>query len=171
MYTGNCNCVAEANIFNDPTAAKIVFNSKWNSCVIAPLNVTHSIYIDTPFLAELNDIPIVGPPIFNSHKHYINALVEKFGYVIETIPCHDPVPVVYFLEPEIFVTKTGFVDVETEGKLTVGMTLIDTMGFLKNDVNYENKSIVLTSCDQNAFKKKCVDVIKERMFEILDKEL
>jgi len=166
FFEGNATCTAEANIYNDPKAAKLVFNSKWNQCVIAPMNITHKIFMDDIFLEQINGVGIVGTVIIKSHDHYIRVLVERYGNDRNAIPCHDPVPVVYFLRPDIFESVTGFVDVELDGKLTTGLTLIDTKGYLKDDPNYENKSTVLVDCDKLAFKRIIVDTLRNRMNEL-----
>jgi len=129
---GNISPLAEANIFNDPDAAKIVFNSQWKNSIIAPLNVTHKVNMDEEFLGEIKNIGEIGKTIYYSHQHYINY--HNVHFKVTDIPCHDPTPIVYFLYPDIFESMSGYVDVETSGTLTSGVTLMDVRGFREKKI-------------------------------------
>jgi inosine-uridine nucleoside N-ribohydrolase len=160
---GNVTPLAEANIYNDPEAAKIVFNGQWKNSTIAPLNVTHKVNMDEEFLGEIKNIGEIGKTIYFSHKHYINY--HNVHFKVTDIPCHDPTPVVYFLYPDIFESITGHVDVETTGKLTSGVTLIDTRGY-KNKIygqnSFNGQSTVLINTNEPQFKKHILQVLKDR---------
>jgi inosine-uridine nucleoside N-ribohydrolase len=160
---GNVTPLAEANIYNDPDAAKIVFNGQWKKFFIAPLNVTHKINMDEEFLGEIKKIGEIGKTIYGSHQHYINYHNVHFNQT--DIPCHDPTPVIYFLFPEIFETITGHVDVETTGILTSGVTLLDTRSYKKSKYgqnSFNGLGTVLMNVNEPLFKQSTLQVLKDR---------
>jgi len=72
--TGNKAPAAEANIHNDPDAAKIVFNS-FKDITMAGLNVTHQVSLSTGFRAAIRKAGgVVGEYIHSFTKHYIDVL-------------------------------------------------------------------------------------------------
>jgi purine nucleosidase len=58
-HQGNISPTAEANAYNDPHAAALVFNARWPVTML-PLNVTHTINIDAEYLSKLGKLNNVG---------------------------------------------------------------------------------------------------------------
>ncbi len=127
MYRGNYTPVAEYNIWADPEAAKIVFQSEL-PIVMAGLDVTHKAYVTKEENEELrrqgNEISVFVAELIDyfSKYHY-----EVEGFAGCTL--HDPAAVAALLYPEIFSGILCSVDVETSGSLTTGMTVVDTIGY------------------------------------------
>ncbi|MGF1458554.1 MAG: nucleoside hydrolase [Leptolyngbyaceae cyanobacterium] len=119
---GNITPVAEFNIYVDPHAAKVVFESGVPITLIS-LDVTHQV-LTTP--ARLDAIRAVGNPVSDIAasvlSHYGKADEAKLG--TSGAPLHDPCVVAYLLRPDLFTTYTGSVQVETQGELTLGQTVI-----------------------------------------------
>jgi non-specific riboncleoside hydrolase len=159
-FPGNMSPNAEANVYNDPEAARIVFNSNWNKCSISPLNVTSTIHMDEEFLNNLKSIGEIGRVIFQSHIIYVDAYKKRI------VPCHDPTPVVHFLYPELFTIKKGFVDVEVTGELTMGTTLVDYDGFFRTETRFKYECELLLWADQKVFKEFVIEVLTKR-FKII----
>jgi len=124
LVKGNVSPVAEANIHNDPVAAKIVFNSGID-IMLTPLDVTSQVHMDPPFMKHLQQIGDVGQFLFNISQHYIEQIVA-WGSDINTLPIHDASAIMAIVHPTVFsdVVKVC-VDVETKGELTKGQTVAD----------------------------------------------
>lgn len=120
---GNITPSAEFNIYVDPHAAEVVFES---GCplVIFGLDVTHQVLSS---LQVLERIKSVGNPValaaYNLLTHYGRFDAEKYGS--DGAPLHDPCTMAYVLKPELFQTKHCNIRVETESDLTRGHTAVD----------------------------------------------
>jgi len=108
---GNVTPYAEFNIYSDPVAAKIVFESGI-PITLVPLDVTHQVFL-TPRWMEEKVKPLNTP--------FSNFLIEATGYDIEThrfrnrdtIFLHDPLAVAAVIEPTLVKTERLPLRVET----------------------------------------------------------
>jgi len=129
-FRGNVTPVAEANIWNDPEAANIVFNSGFN-LTLSPLNVTTQIKLNGEFINSIRNIGgNIGMFIFEITKHYIDFFVNIRQN--PHVAVHDSTAVMSLLKPDLFVFEEVYVDVETVGELTLGMTIPDWRGHWKD---------------------------------------
>jgi inosine-uridine nucleoside N-ribohydrolase len=168
-FEGNISPVAEANIHNDPESAKIVFNTPWKQHIIAPLNVTHKIIIDDALLLKMEKVLGVGHILKKSHDYYIDILTSRFyhDYGRKGVPCHDPCAIMSLIFPQVFtLSKKCYVDVETSGTLTSGMTIGDFDGYYKKKEGYHQQTTVLLDVNEDLFKELMMSVIEKRMREI-----
>lgn len=118
---GNVTPCAEFNIYVDPEAAHIVFNSGV-PIVMSGLDVTHKAQIMRKEIEKYRDKGVVH-----------NFFAEMIGFYIETsnalgfegCTLHDPCAVAYILNPELFKGRDASVQVETKGELTRGMTVVN----------------------------------------------
>lgn len=118
---GNKSPVAEANVHNDPDAAKIVFHAGFNIRLFT-INMTTQILMKEQFLNDLKSLGVIGKFIYDVNVHY-GKFYESIG---EETPIHDSTPIMYLLKPEIFGKDINiYVDVETKGELTSGMLVPD----------------------------------------------
>ena len=70
----------------------------------------------------------VGEFLFNITELYVQANVN-WGTDREICPVHDSCAVMIAVNPQVFTHKrVAYVDVETEGELTCGMTIADWKG-------------------------------------------
>lgn len=120
---GNITPSAEFNIYVDPEAAKIVFNSGVK-LIILPLDVTHKALISED---RVNAFKKIGTPVAKAVSEWTNFFErfdkEKYGSV--GAPLHDPCVIAYLLDPSIFSGRYINVEIETESDLTRGMTVAD----------------------------------------------
>lgn len=122
-HVGNWSAVAEFNIIIDPEAAHIVFNEKW-PVVMVGLDLTHQA-LATPDVVE--KIAAVG----TKPAKFVMELMEFFTKTYKDAqgfdypPVHDPCAVAYVIDPSIVSTRKVPVDIELQGKLTLGMTVAD----------------------------------------------
>lgn len=120
---GNITPAAEFNIFVDPEAAKIVFDSGV-PLVVMPLDVTHKALVTRPRLQALAALPApLGPAIGGWLDFFERFDIEKYGS--DGGPLHDPCTIAYLLRPELFTGRHVNVEIETESPLTLGMTVAD----------------------------------------------
>lgn len=124
---GNWTPAAEYNIWADPEAAKVVFNSGL-PIIMSGLDVTHKAYItreeNEVLRAQGNEISVFAAELIDYFSRY--------HYEVEGFPgctMHDPTAIAVLLYPEIFTGVTCNVDVEVTGELTTGMTVVDTIGY------------------------------------------
>lgn len=154
MVLGNWQPAAEFNIYVDPEAAEIVFQSGI-PVVMAGLDVTHR--------AQIHDMDIerfrqVGNTVATIVAELLDFFMEyhkdaKWGFT--GAPLHDPCTIAWLLKPELFTCVERWVGVETQGKYTQGMTVVDYYFLTGNQPN----TTVLLDIDREGF----VDLLTERL--------
>jgi len=121
---GNITPVAEFNVFTDPNAAQIVFDSGL-PLTLVPLDVTRKVQLTK----ELIDAEI--RPLHDRLSQFISdstARVVEFAPKVEGaegVILHDPLAVGVAIKPSLIKTHWLHVQVETEGHVTEGMTVAD----------------------------------------------
>lgn len=150
---GNTTPVAEFNIYVDPDAATLVFNSGI-PITMFPLDVTHKALVLPEDLERLRAIDTpVGKAVAGMLGFYERHDIDKYG--IAGAPLHDPCVIAYLIDPELFSGKRCRVDVETESELTVGQTVVDWWGVTGAEPN----TMVMSDVDRLGF----IDLVVERI--------
>ena len=154
MSLGNWTPAAEFNIYVDPEAAGIVFQSGI-PVVMAGLDVTHKAQIHE---ADIERFRAIGNPVSTVVAELLDFFLryhkdEKWGFT--GAPLHDPCTIAWLLKPEIFTTLERWVGVETQGKYTQGMTVVDYYFLTGNKPNAQ----VMVDIDREAF----VNLLAERL--------
>jgi purine nucleosidase len=123
MELGNVTAAAEFNIYVDPHAARVVFESG-ASIVMMGLDVTHKALVTDERLAR---IEAIGTPVAKACAGLLDFFnrYDKERYHVPGAPLHDPCVIAYLLRPELFQGQRRRVDVETEGTHTTGRTVVD----------------------------------------------
>lgn len=123
MELGNVTAAAEFNIYVDPHAARIVFESG-APIVMLGLDVTHKALVTDERLAR---IKAIGTPVSEASAGLLDFFnrYDKERYHIPGAPLHDPCVIAYLLRPELFRGQRRRVEVETEGTHTSGRTVVD----------------------------------------------
>jgi purine nucleosidase len=120
---GNITPTAEFNIYVDPEAADIVFRSGVE-LVVMPLDVTHKALTTRARVDGFRALPgRVGPAVASWTDFFERFDKEKYGS--EGAPLHDPCTVAWLLRPDLFTGRHINVEIELEGRLTLGMTVAD----------------------------------------------
>ena len=121
---GNITTNAEFNVFVDPHAAHEVFNSGV-PIHIAPLDVTHQVKLTGDRLQTelVGRDDLISHFLTDSTKSVMEFYEENVGFYGFHI--HDALPIGMLNHPELFRSVDAHVQVETEGKLTSGMTVAD----------------------------------------------
>lgn len=146
---GNVTLTAEFNIYVDPEAARIVFESGI-PIVMSGLDVTDKAAI---FEEEIQELKTRGPVsvMVGELLDFYSIYGKKMGFVGNAL--HDPCAIAWLLHPELFESEHLYVTVETEGKLTRGMTVADRRKKPEQPANTE----VLLGVDREAFIKLLFD--------------
>jgi len=128
---GNVDGAAEANIYNDPEAAAIVFNAGWMVTMVGS-DVGERTIITRKHLDELRKMH--GPEsdfVYKLADFYLTRS-EKSGY--SGAAMYDPLAVGTAMDPTLVTLKDMHVDVETKGEFTRGETVANRMGYDENNV-------------------------------------
>jgi inosine-uridine nucleoside N-ribohydrolase len=140
---GNVNGAAEANIYNDPEAASIVFNAGWMVTMVGS-DVGERTLITRKYLADLEAMH--GPEsdfVYQLADFYLTR-AEKSGY--SGAAMYDPLAVGVAIDPTLASLKEMHVDVETRGEFTRGETVANRMGSNENNVlhgdHYEIEGVI-----------------------------
>lgn len=116
---GNVTPAAEFNIWHDPEAAKIVFNSGIPLTAVGLDVTTHPDSRLTGGLLE--EIEKLGTRRARLVADLCRGAVRRFG----GLSLHDPMAVAVAIDPGLAETERYAVDVETVGELTRGETIAD----------------------------------------------
>lgn len=151
---GNWTPAAEFNIYVDPEAAEIVFQSGL-PIVMAGLDVTHRAQIMSEDIERFRHL---GNPVADVVADLLDFFMEyhkqeKWGF--QGAPLHDPCTIAWLIKPEIFTCVDRWVGVETQGKYTQGMTVVDYYSLTANQPN----TTVMMDVDRQTF----VDLLVERI--------
>ncbi len=120
---GNITPSAEFNIYVDPHAAQIVFDSGARSVVFG-LDVTHQVLSSAAVLQRIKDIG--NPVALAAHSlltYYGRFDADKYG--TNGAPLHDPCTMAYILKPELFTLKPCNIRVEADSDICRGHTAVD----------------------------------------------
>src|ERR1700716_2055250 len=109
---GNVTAAAEANIYNDPEAAQIVFQAGWPLTMVG-LEVGDKALFTRKYLAELGQSHGPINDLIVSVAKFIIGLSETFG--ASGSPMYDPSAVAVAVDSTLVRVQEMHVDVETRG--------------------------------------------------------
>jgi inosine-uridine nucleoside N-ribohydrolase len=148
--TGNANAVAEFNIWHDPDAAKLVFDSGIPTTCIGLDTTTHPDFRMSK--AMYGEIVAMETKRSKLIKGLCGTLVERFnGFSL-----HDPMAMAYIADPTMFKTERYRVEVETVGTHTLGMTVVDRRRFHRQE-NQEAKHEIIIEVNAPRFHRMIMD--------------
>ena len=123
---GNVTPAAEFNIYVDPEAAKIVFDSG-APLTVMPLDVTHKALVTRTRNDRFRALGTkVGVAVAEMTDFFERFDKEKYGS--DGAPLHDPCVTAYLIKPDLFSGRFVNVEIETGSDLTRGMTVADWWG-------------------------------------------
>ena len=155
---GNTLTMAEFNIYHDPEAAKIVFDSGIK-IIMAPLEVCYSGSILMDEIKEFEGKGKASQLVYELMEFYKGYAVRR-GW--DRTAIFDMTPFIYLMHPELFEVEEMKVDIETVGEYCRGMTVCDQRNY-----PYDGPTkTVLKSVNREAFIKKMFESM-----DILDRKL
>jgi pyrimidine-specific ribonucleoside hydrolase len=119
---GNFTPAAEFNIWCDPEAAAIVFESGLDVTMIG-LDVTHQALLGGATEERLRASGRIGSFVADLNVFFTRYHRETYGW--EGAPIHDAVAVAHVLRPGLVATELRNVSVELESELCRGRTVVD----------------------------------------------
>jgi inosine-uridine nucleoside N-ribohydrolase len=118
---GNITPAAEFNIWVDPEAARIVFQSGIPLTMVG-LDVTRETLLTDKHLHELEGHSNAVAQAAAKIARHILENNRRQGFAVGQ-HMHDPLAVAAVIDPSLLKTEKYYLDVETTGELTAGMTL------------------------------------------------
>lgn len=121
---GNASATAEFNFFADPHAAQEVIRSG-AKLTLVPLDATHQVGLSETIIRQR-----IAPLETSMSKFVVDAVANVLEYGERlgrdaVVHLHDPLAVGVAIWPSMFDCLQFYVDVETEGKLTLGQLVSD----------------------------------------------
>jgi inosine-uridine nucleoside N-ribohydrolase len=123
---GNVSPVAEANIWNDPHAADLVFTAGWKLTMVG-LDVTHQLILPVTLFQQIaaHQQHVATDTLLHAVKFYANFYSDLYPHVAKIHGCfgHDVLAFIYLTNPELFEVETGRMRVAVDG-LAQGQTML-----------------------------------------------
>jgi len=154
---GNVTPVAEFNIYVDPHAAGIVFNSGIPLTVVG-LDVTSQVKLTRNAIASAaaSHHTAVSQFLSDCTEDLLTFAEERTGE--PSLFLHDPLAVGVVIDPSLVTKKAMHIEIETNGEVTEGMTVADRR-LLKSDWKKTPNAEVCVRVDAQRF----VDFFLERL--------
>ena len=161
---GNVNASAEANIYNDPEAAQIVFQAGWPLTMVG-LDVGDKTLFSKKYLDQLSQTHGPINDFIYAVGKYLIDLSAQFGS--PGTPMYDPLAVGVVIDATLVKSPEMHVDVETRGDFTRGETVANRRGAVERNVLHGDH-YVIEAVDKIAPNTKvCVDVDANRFLQLL----
>jgi inosine-uridine nucleoside N-ribohydrolase len=160
---GNVNAAAEANIYNDPEAAQIVFQAGW-PLTMSGLEVGNKALLTQKHLDELGKTHGPVNDFIYQVAKYMVGLSAQFDS--PGSPMYDPSAVAIAIDSTLVKVQEMHVDVETRGEFTRGETVANRYGMVEHNVLHGDH-YVIEGVDKVAPNAKvCVDVDVDRFLQL-----
>jgi inosine-uridine nucleoside N-ribohydrolase len=165
---GNVNAAAEANIYNDPEAAQIVFQAGWPLTMVG-LDVGDKTLLTQPYLDQLGRTHGPVNDFISQVARYLVNLSAQFNS--PGTPMYDPLAVGVAIDASLVKASAMHVDVETKGEFTRGETVANRHGYVERNVLHGDRYVIegLGRVEPNA--QVCVDVDANRFLELFVKRI
>jgi inosine-uridine nucleoside N-ribohydrolase len=162
---GNVSPVAEANIWNDPHAADIVFNAGWALTMVG-LDVTHRVVTTLDLFKKIAEHHhhVATDTLHHAVAFYTTFYSGLHKHLSDTPGCyaHDLLAFIYLVNPDYFSLESGGIRVATEG-LAQGQTMLNQRDYIHYPQRGweldQPKTRVCMSVDEKA----CLDLFEATM--------
>ena len=135
IANGNVSPAAEYNIYADPEAAHIVFNSGVKVLMVG-LDVTRKLMVLPEIIKRMDNIKNRLSKLFVDLMNVFNDNQQRvFG--LPGGPLHDPLTIAYLIDPTILTTRKTNCEIDITGGPSYGRTNVDFYDYLKQEKNIE----------------------------------
>ena len=142
---GNITPAAEFNIYVDPHAAKIVFDSGIKPVVFG-LDITHKMLITPTRLAAIaSQGGRVGQPVADFLDFFNQYDTSKYDW--NGAPLHDPCTIAWLIDPTLFTGREMAVDIDIAEGPNLGRTVADWYDV----TNKPSNALIITDGDSDRF--------------------
>ena len=160
---GNVNASAEANIYNDPEAAQIVFQAGWRLTMVG-LDVGDKTLLSQKYLDQLAATHGPVNDFIYAVAKYLVELSAKFG--LPGTPMYDPLAVGVAIDSTLVKAPEMHVDVETRGEFTRGETVANRRGEVERNVLHGDHYVIEAVDHVAPNAKVCVEVDADRFLKL-----
>lgn len=151
LTSGNTTTAAEFNIYVDPHAASVVFQSGVKINMVG-LDVTRQAVLHHENSLKIKETGEVGEMFYSMFQHY------RGGSLKNGLRVHDACAIAFLLKPELFETKECYIDVVTEG-YAAGALVAD--GAIKKNADKKPNVNVCTKVDGEKFEEWIVNEFRK----------
>jgi len=160
---GNVNAAAEANIYNDPEAAQIVFQAGWPLTMVG-LEIGNKALFTQKYIEQLSATHGPINDFMVAVLKFLLNLSATFG--APGSPMYDPSAVAVAIDSTLVKTQPMHVDVETRGEFTRGETVGNRRGEVERNVLRGDRYVIEGVDPVAANAKVCVDVDVDRFLQL-----
>ena len=130
---GNVSPAAEFNWFVDPHSVQHVLRAPVPKKIFS-LDVTHQVCATRKTAQEFGALGNCAGELYRHSVEQLIGINEKF-YGVHSTPCHDVMPIVYLLAPDLFDIESGSVAICTDLGPFQGAVALDRGGRRGGDLN------------------------------------
>jgi inosine-uridine nucleoside N-ribohydrolase len=160
---GNVNAAAEANIYNDPEAAQVVFQAGWPLTMVG-LDVGDKALFSQKYLDQLSQTHGPMNDFTVSVARYLVNLAAQFG--VGGTPMYDPLAVGVAIDATLVKAPEMHVDVETRGEFTRGETVANRRGYVERNVLHGDRYMIEGADKVVPNARVCTDVDADRFLQL-----
>jgi len=165
LEPGNVSPVAEANIWNDPHAADLVFTAGWKLTMVG-LDVTHRVRVPLSLVERIaqRHHHLATDTLSHAVQFYAHFYTGLYAHVAQEPGCfaHDVLAFIYLVQPELFTLAHGVVRVATEG-LAQGQTIMNRRDFLHYPQAGWGKDKALTQVCMQVDAAQCLQLFSDTL--------
>lgn len=155
---GNMGPMVEANIGHDPEAAKMVLAAGWPITMVGLDVTTKACMTEEHRRALAESTSNVARFVHRITPFYLDAYEKFIGE--RKCAMHDPMAVLVALDPSLVKTAELYVDVETRGELTRGMTVADLRGLINPEIMLKKANVkVCLEIDERRFMERFITLL------------
>jgi purine nucleosidase len=166
---GNVDAAAEANIYNDPEAAQVVFQAGWPITMVG-LDVGDKTLYGRKQLDQLKKTHGPQNDFIAGVFEFLLGLEVKYGSGGGT-PMYDPLAVAQAIDSTMLTTVPMHVDVETRGDFTRGETVANRRGSNERNVLHGDRYVIEGLDPVPANARVAVNVDPEKFFQLFNSRL
>jgi len=160
---GNVNAAAEANIYNDPEAAQIVFQAGW-PLTMTGLDVGNMTLFTRKHVEQLEKTHGPENDFMVAVTKFLVELSESFGD--PGTPMYDPLAIGAAIDPTIVKAQAMHVDVETRGEFSRGETVANRRNEVERNVLHGDRYIIEGVDKVTPNVQVCTGVDAERFIQL-----